>query len=115
MGSERGEMKEGATNTDERRGAEQKRRGTSNAREEVIGTKQTARKKWRLTFFITLPVIGHNYGWRSELLRQRLSTPRQMMAGLKETMKAIHGHYQPRDGSSIAQCTALSNTALDFS
>jgi len=30
-------------------------------------------------------------------------------------MKAIHGHYQPRDGSSIGPCTALSNAALDFS
>lgn len=66
------------------RGTEQKREGTSNAKEEVIGTKQTERKKWRLTSLITLPVIGHNYGWQTELPLQRLSTARQMMAEVKK-------------------------------
>lgn len=74
------------TKTDEYRGrsTEQKREGTSNAKKEVIGTKQTERKKWRLTSLITLPVIGHNYGWQSELPLQRLSTARQMMAEVKK-------------------------------
>lgn len=66
------------------RGTEQKGGDASNAKEEVIGTKQTERKKWRLTSLITLPVIGHNYGWQTELPLQRLSTARQMMAEVKK-------------------------------
>lgn len=66
------------------RGTEQKREGTSNAKEEVIETKQTEKKKCHLTLLITLPMIGHNYGWQTELPLQRLSTARQMMAEVKK-------------------------------
>jgi len=41
-------------------------------------------KKWHLTLLITLPVIGHNYGWQTELPLQRLSPARQMMAEVRK-------------------------------
>lgn len=64
------------------------------AKGEVIRTKQREKKESRLTFFITPPVIGDNYGlWLAGQAFHRKAVNQQTNdSRSSNTMSAIHGH-----------------------
>lgn len=67
---------------------------TLTAKGEVIRTQQREKKESRLTFFITLPVIGDNYGlWLAGQVFHRKAVNQQTNdSRSSKTMSAIHGH-----------------------